>query len=48
MTAPWNEEERLRRWRLVLGSEAQASCGALNARATLKPLDLRPSERVKP
>jgi Mg-chelatase subunit ChlD len=29
MTAPLTNEERLRRWRLVLGSEADASCGPL-------------------
>lgn len=29
MTAPLTEEDRLRRWRLVLGSEADQSCGQL-------------------
>jgi len=29
MSAPLSDEERLRRWRLALGSEAQASCGGL-------------------
>lgn len=29
VAAPINEAERLRRWRLVLGGQAEASCGAL-------------------
>jgi Mg-chelatase subunit ChlD len=33
MTAPVSDEDRLRRWRLVLGSEAEASCGGLSGPA---------------
>ena len=29
-TPPLSEEERLRRWRLVLGGEAEGSCGKLS------------------
>ena len=33
IAAPLSQEDRLRRWRLVLGSEAATSCGALTGRA---------------
>ena len=33
IAAPLSQEDRLRRWRMVLGSEAATSCGALTGRA---------------
>ena len=40
VAAPLSQEDRLRRWRLVLGSEAATHCGALTGRAAEFPTAL--------